>query len=105
MGADDLVKARAAFTAWHVKAPIAEANGVSAPPGGWDGPAGGINEADRTALVAKIQTLLAEAGYDPGPADGVAGPKTVDAVKAYQRKVGVPDTGQIDQRLMASLAE
>ena len=103
MAANDLAKARAAVTAWHVKPPIAEANGVSAPAGGWDGPGAMIGEADRQALVAKIQTLLAEAGYDPGPADGVAGPKTVDAVKAYQRKVGVPDTGQIDKTLMASL--
>jgi localization factor PodJL len=105
MTADDLAKARATVTAWHVKPPIAEANGVAAPAGGWDGPGDAIGDADRQALVSKIQTLLAEAGYDPGPADGVPGPKTVDAVKAYQRTVGVPETGVIDKTLMASLAQ
>jgi localization factor PodJL len=105
MQPDDLAKARAAVAAWHVKPPLAEANGVAAPGGGWDGPGEAISDADRQQLVMKIQTLLAEAGYDPGPADGVAGPKTVEAVKAYQRKVGVPDTGQIDTTLVASLAQ
>ena len=57
---------------------------------------GGVTEADQRALVMKIQTLLAEQGYDPGPADGVAGPKTRDAVRAFQRTIGVAETGQID---------
>jgi localization factor PodJL len=102
---DDLTKARASVSAWHVKAPIAEANGVAAPAGGWDGPAQMIGEADREALVKKIQTLLADQGFDPGPADGVAGKKTVEAVRAYQRKVGAPETGRIDNVLVASLSE
>jgi localization factor PodJL len=102
---DDLTKARASVSAWHVKAPIAEANGVAAPAGGWDGSAQMIGEADRQALVKKIQTLLADQGFDPGPADGVAGKKTADAVRAYQRKVGAPETGQIDNVLVASLSE
>jgi localization factor PodJL len=105
MVADDLAKARAAVTGWHVKPPLVEANAVAAPGGGWDGPGDTIGETDRQALVMKIQTLLAEAGYDPGPADGVVGQRTVDAVRAYQRKVGVPETGQIDNTLVASLAD
>jgi localization factor PodJL len=105
MTGDDLAKARATVSAWHVKSPIAEANSVAAPGGGWDSPTNTLGEQDRQALVKKIQTLLADAGYDPGPADGVAGPKTVDAVRAYQRTVGVPDTGAIDKNLMASLSD
>ncbi|HVY19425.1 MAG TPA: peptidoglycan-binding protein [Bauldia sp.] len=106
MQPDDLVKARAAVTAWHVKPAIAEANGVATPPGGWDGPGETvISDGDRQQLVMKIQTLLAEAGYDPGPADGLVGPKTVDAVKAFQHKQGVPETGAIDQTLVASLTQ
>jgi localization factor PodJL len=101
----DLAKARAAVAAWHVKPPLAEANGVSAPGGGWDGPGEAISDADRQQLVMKIQTLLADAGYDPGPADGVPGEKTIAAVKAFQEKAGVPVTGQIDTTLMASLSQ
>ncbi|MEJ0096885.1 MAG: SEL1-like repeat protein [Bauldia sp.] len=103
MSADDLAKARAAVAAWHVKAPLVEANAVAAPKGNWDD-APAISVADQQALVAKIQTLLADAGYDPGPADGVIGRKTTDAVRAYQQKAGVPVTGQIDKTLVASLS-
>ena len=69
-------------------------------------PAGStLGEADRAALVKKIQTLLAEQGFDPGPADGVAGARTRDAVKAYQRQNGIAATGQIDGTLVAALAD
>ncbi len=53
--------------------------------------------------MRKIQTLLAEQGYDPGPVDGYAGPKTREAVKQYQRERGAPETGQIDTSLVALL--
>jgi peptidoglycan hydrolase-like protein with peptidoglycan-binding domain len=35
--------------------------------------------------VRTIQSGLARLGYDPGPADGVAGPRTRDAVRRYQQ--------------------
>lgn len=38
-----------------------------------------------TTTVADVQRNLAAAGYDPGPADGIAGPKTRDAIRRYQR--------------------
>ena len=105
LSGDDLAKARAAVQAWHAKPPLAEANGVSAPDGGWDGPGTTLNDIDRQALVKKIQTLLADQGFDPGPADGVVGEKTRDAVKAYQRRNGIAETGQIDRTLVASLTD
>ena len=101
---DDLAKARAAVQAWRAKPVISEANTVATPAGGWQGPSGGVTEADRRALVKKIQTLLAEQGYDPGPLDGFEGPKTQEAVKAFQRKIGESETGQISGDLVAALA-
>jgi localization factor PodJL len=103
MSREELAAAEAAVASWHVQPTLAEANGVSAPEGGWDGPGDGFAIAERQALVRKIQILLAEQGYDPGPADGVAGPKTVDAVRAYQRQIGQPETGEIDSTLVAAL--
>jgi localization factor PodJL len=102
---DQLAKARAAVQAWRVKAPLPEANGVSAPAGGWDGVSEGVTEADRRALVKKIQTLLTDRGYDPGPTDGVEGPKTREAVRAFQRTAGISDTGQIGPDLVTALAD
>jgi localization factor PodJL len=78
---------------------------VSAPAGGWDGDDESVTAADQQALVKKIQALLTEQGYDVGTPDGVAGPRTRDAVKAYQRSIGAAETGQIDQKLVASLSD
>ena len=52
----------------------------------------------------KIQSLLAEQGYDPGLADGVEGPKTREAVRAFQKTIGVAETGVISSDLVAALA-
>ena len=38
-----------------------------------------------TGMVRSIQTDLATLGYDPGPADGMTGQKTTDAILRYQR--------------------
>jgi len=37
-------------------------------------------------LVTKVQQALKNAGYDPGPIDGVFGWRTVNAMKSYQKK-------------------
>ncbi|MDP6717697.1 MAG: peptidoglycan-binding domain-containing protein [Pirellulaceae bacterium] len=39
--------------------------------------------------VRAAQGRLRDRGFDPGPVDGVYGKKTRDAVKAFQRSVGV----------------
>jgi g-D-glutamyl-meso-diaminopimelate peptidase len=42
--------------------------------------------------VMEMQAMLAKLAYDPGPADGVFGPRTQAAVSAFQRDFGlVPD--------------
>ena len=102
---DQLAKARAIVQAWRAKPPIPEANSVKVPEGGWDGVTDAIGEADRVALVKKIQSLLAENGYDPGPADGIEGPKTKEAVRAFQRSIGGAETGEIDKTLVMALAD
>jgi localization factor PodJL len=94
--------AKAAAAAWRAKQPSTEANAVAAPPGGWDDRA--VTDADRQALVKTIQGLLADQGFDPGPADGRVGPKTTRAIQDYQQKAGVPATGQPDEVLLASLS-
>lgn len=61
-------------------------------------------EAD-PAAVRTIQHLLADAGYAPGPADGIYGPKTRAAIIAYQRKMELTPDGLITGELVASLQE
>lgn len=55
-------------------------------------------------MVAKVQALLAGKGYDPGPADGQIGARTRDAVKAFQKKAGMPVNGEITGELLEKLA-
>ncbi len=61
-------------------------------------------EAD-PATVRTVQQLLADAGYTPGPADGIYGPKTRAAILAYQRKMELTPDGLITEELVASLQE
>ena len=42
--------------------------------------------------VRELQTLLKEAGYDPGQIDGIDGPATRKAIRDYLRAQGLPDT-------------
>jgi hypothetical protein len=51
-------------------------------------------------VVAEIQAGLARLGYDPGPIDGIAGPRTRSAIRAYQQDHGLV----VDGRASANLA-
>lgn len=53
--------------------------------------------------VRQAQTLLAELGYDPGPADGLLGSRTVQAIREYQKAAGLPVDGRVSTRLIRSL--
>ena len=61
------------------------------------------------AYTTALQTDLTAAGYDPGPIDGVYGPKTVAAVQQLQKDSGLKETGFVDEAtsraLQAKLAE
>lgn len=57
---------------------------------------------DRQALV-DLQWQLALHGYDPGPADGAAGPRTVAAIRHYQADAGLPVDGRPTRALLDHL--
>jgi hypothetical protein len=44
--------------------------------------------------VRRMQERLDAAGFDPGPADGVVGPRTRAALRAYQEARGLDPTGE-----------
>lgn len=64
--------------------------------------AGSVKSAYR-GMVREVQTLLVQLGYDPGTPDGIPGRKTREAVKAYQRSVGLPANGSITQQLLTRM--
>lgn len=51
------------------------------------------------------QRKLAALGYDPGPADGVPGPRTARALKAFQTDRKIVASGQLDRVTMAELSK
>ena len=46
--------------------------------------------------VKSIQIVLNNLGYDVGPADGIMGSKTREAIKLYQQDHDLPVTGQLN---------
>ena len=91
-------------------APPALAAGAPAPPE--PGPARAAAAVLRLAqaeaapardLVRAVQEGLAALGYDPGPIDGVAGPKTRAAIGDFQTAAGLAPDGAASPALLARL--
>ena len=53
--------------------------------------------------VAQVQELLKEAGFNPGPIDGILGPRTKGALRRYQADRGLPATGALDEATRQAL--
>jgi general secretion pathway protein A len=56
-----------------------------------------------TEQVRQAQLALVRMGYAPGPVDGIAGPRTTRAVRAYQKAAGLPVDGQVSAMLIESM--
>lgn len=67
------------------------------------GPLDSLNAGLKRSYVVGIQRELKARGYDPGPVDGVAGPRTHDAIRRYQRSVGLAVDGQPSPDLLNHL--
>lgn len=50
--------------------------------------------------VVEAQRLLTVLGYDTGPIDGIWGPKTATAIRAYQKEMGLPVDGLVSTNLI-----
>ena len=53
--------------------------------------------------MREAQTLLKAAGYDPGPADGLIGPKTRTAIASFGEAHGVEPTPEPQLKLLEAL--
>lgn len=59
--------------------------------------------AQGSQTVRNVQQALSDKGYNPGPADGVEGPHTRAALRAYQRHEHLTANGDIDASTLSSL--
>ena len=58
---------------------------------------------DYDSVVIRVQQRLTRAGYYRGSIDGVIGPRTQYAIRAYERSHGLPADGIIDNRLLRTM--
>jgi len=56
------------------------------------------------ADIRRVQELLAEAGFDPGPLDGIVGPRTRAAVEGFEQAQNLPTTGTVTPGLLDLLS-
>ncbi len=62
-----------------------------------------LRRGDRGMLVVILQTALYNAGFNPGPADGIFGSRTHSALTAFQRAKGLSADGIAGRRTWAQL--
>jgi localization factor PodJL len=61
----------------------------------------GLQQAlDPEVVLRATQTLLNRLGYNAGPADGLMGPRTRNAIRDFERSIGWPETGRATPRLL-----
>jgi localization factor PodJL len=101
LSADAVSRVGAEVAAWKAEPIDLAAN--FAPIGTWS-PTFEPGEAiTATEVIAKVQQALAKLGYDVGTPDGMAGPKTAEAIKAFERGTGMSESGAVNPRLLAVL--
>lgn len=67
------------------------------------GGAAADNRPMRREQVMQLQQFLAQLGLDVGEPDGVAGPRTRQAIRAWQKSVGLPVDGYASLNLLEQL--
>lgn len=63
----------------------------------------GMNGGAGSEQVKSIQKALQDKGMDPGPIDGIMGPKTMAALKAFQKDQKLTESGRLDDQTREKL--
>jgi peptidoglycan hydrolase-like protein with peptidoglycan-binding domain len=59
----------------------------------------------KTDNICKAQEQLSKLKYDPGPADGIMGSKTKNAIMSFQRDNNLIVSGELDESTIKKLNE
>lgn len=108
MDQETLANARLAVENFKLKTPDAKANKVTLQPDWADAqslPAtkASAAKADNTSMIRDAQDKLNYLGFDTGTPDGQMGPRTRSAIRAFQRSLGLAETGEVDRKLIDEL--
>jgi hypothetical protein len=88
----------AAADAATLEADVVPADGDGPPPPAKDRALSAVG-------IQKLQRLLKKLDIEPGPADGVLGEKTMEAIRLYQRFAGLPVDGKPSLALLLDLRQ
>jgi hypothetical protein len=69
----------------------------------YDGPIYGYNNLTPDQIVTNVQVQLQNDGYYDGAIDGILGPRTREAIAAFQADNGLAVTSAVDQPTLATL--
>ncbi|WP_075995529.1 SEL1-like repeat protein [Salaquimonas pukyongi] len=104
MRPEQLEKARGEAEIWKPKTLNREANTVSLEESWKTGSRLERAALPQTELIRRTQAILTKLGFDPGPADGIMGAKTEEAIRDYQKKFGLPVDGRVSPGLLEALS-
>ncbi|HVK89794.1 MAG TPA: peptidoglycan-binding protein [Mycoplana sp.] len=102
MKPEQLSSAKAKLETWKEQPLDDKANAVDLPDE-WAGKGTKTASVDMKKAIRNIQAILNNNGFQAGAPDGELGPRTVQAIKAFQKSVGQPETGRIDDKLVNEL--
>lgn len=94
--------ARNLVAGWKAEPLDQTANSVDVP-ADWGGTETRTASVDMSKAIRNIQAILNNNGFDAGPADGIMGGKTVNAIKAFQSSEGMEPTGEVTDELVRKL--
>jgi TPR repeat protein len=97
----------AGATASTTPAPVATAAPASpaAPPAETVSPPARPGKALARAGIGEVQRLLKQLNFEPGPSDGVAGDRTIEAIRLYQQFAGLTVDGKPTESLLQDLRQ
>jgi localization factor PodJL len=98
LGDPDLAAADKLVAAWTPKQSRPEANDVVELQEWAE-----VSSTPNASLVSRAQSLLNQLGYDVGTPDGLMGARTREAVKNFERKNGLEETGKVTIPLVVKL--
>ncbi len=108
MTADEIARTRLLINNWRPATLSQKANEVVLPANGWQRSVkaaqdGSDRSFNQKQLVILAQGYLTRLGYKPGPADGVMGAQTRQAIRDFQQHNQLPVSGKVSPALVSKL--
>ncbi len=108
MSADEIARTKLLINNWRPASLSQKANEVVLPADGWQRSVktarlGSDVAFNQKQLVILAQGYLSRLGFNPGPADGVMGTQTRQAIEDFQQQHQLPVSGYVDPTLVSKL--